>query len=107
MTIRSLLIVTVVLAWSALTFGQTSRGTVSGVVTDPNGAVIAGAEVTLTSAQTKLNRTTKTNSEGLYRFEAVDPGSYSVNMMSGGWKKESGVKATLPFSTTIFRTRTP
>jgi protocatechuate 3,4-dioxygenase beta subunit len=67
--------VTLVFTLATLTFGQTSRGTVSGTVTDPTGAVIAGADVTLTSAATKLNRTTKTNGEGLYRFEAVDPGS--------------------------------
>ena len=74
MTFRALLIVIVTIAFSAIAFGQTSRGTVTGTVTDPNGAVIAGAEVTLTSGATKLSRTTTTNSEGFYRFEAVDPG---------------------------------
>jgi hypothetical protein len=64
---------------------QTSRGTVTGTVTDPNGAVIAGANVTLTSVQTKLNRTTTTSEEGLYRFEAVDPGSYSVKINAPGF----------------------
>jgi len=85
MTIRALLIVTFVFTLATLTFGQTSRGTVSGTVTDPTGAVIAGADVTLTSAATKLNRTTKTNSEGLYRFEAVDPGAYSVKVNATGF----------------------
>ena len=61
---RALLIVTFVFTLSTLTFSQTSRGTVSGTVTDPNGAVIAGAEVMLTSAATKLSRTTKTNRKG-------------------------------------------
>jgi hypothetical protein len=75
MIIRALLVVAVVITWSILALGQTSRGTVSGTVTDPTGAVIAGADVTLTSIATKLSRTTKTNTEGLYRFEAVDPGS--------------------------------
>ena len=46
MTIRLLLTVAVVFVLSTLALGQTSRGTVSGTVTDPNGAVIAGAEVT-------------------------------------------------------------
>ena len=85
MTVRALLIVAVVFTLSTLTFGQTSRGTVSGTVTDPNGAVIAGAQVTLTSAATKLNRTTTTNNEGLYRFEAVDPGTYSVKVNATGF----------------------
>ena len=74
MTIRALIIFAVVITLATLTSGQTSRGTVSGTVTDPNGAVISGAEVTLISDATKLSRTTTTNGEGLYRFEAVDPG---------------------------------
>ncbi len=85
MTFRGLLIMAVLLAFATVTLGQTSRGTVSGTVTDPNGAVIAGAEVTLTSGATKLSRTTTTNGEGLYRFEAVDPGSYSVKVTATGF----------------------
>ena len=85
MTIRALLIVIVTIALSTVALGQTSRGTVTGTVTDPNGAVIAGAEVTLTSGATKLSRTTTTNSEGLYRFEAVDPGPYSLKVTATGF----------------------
>jgi hypothetical protein len=73
------------LGLSLTALGQTSRGTVSGTVTDPNGAVIAGANVTLTSVQTKLTRTTTTSDDGLYRFEAVDPGTYSINVTSTGF----------------------
>ena len=85
MTIRALLIVGVLITLSTVAPGQTSRGTVAGTVTDPNGAVVAGAEVTLTSAATKLSRTTTTNGEGLYRFEAVDPGTYSVGVKATGF----------------------
>ncbi|HET8783439.1 MAG TPA: TonB-dependent receptor, partial [Pyrinomonadaceae bacterium] len=85
MTVRVLLMVAVIFTLSTFALGQTSRGTVTGTVTDPNGAVIAGAEVTLTSAATKLTRTTTTNSEGLYRFEAVDPGTYSVKVNATGF----------------------
>jgi carboxypeptidase family protein len=85
MTIRSLLIVAVVITFASLALGQTSRGTVSGTVTDPNGALISGAEITLTSAATKLNRTTTTNTEGFYRFEAVDPGTYSLKVNATGF----------------------
>ena len=85
MSFRALLIMALVIALSPLALGQTSRGTVTGTVTDPNGAVIAGAEVTLISGATKLTRTTTTNSEGLYRFEAVDPGPYSVKVNATGF----------------------
>ena len=49
MTIRALLVVAVIITLSTLAFGQTSRGTVTGTVTDPAGAVISGADVTLIS----------------------------------------------------------
>src|SRR5215210_4682673 len=64
---------------------QTSRGNISGVVTDPNNAVIAGAEVTITNAETTVSRTAVTNGEGIYRFEAVDLGNYSVKITAGGF----------------------
>ena len=64
---------------------QTSRGTVTGVVTDPNGAVVAGATITLTSAETSLTRTTTSNSEGVYRFDAVDLGTYSIKFTGSGF----------------------
>jgi Carboxypeptidase regulatory-like domain/TonB dependent receptor-like, beta-barrel/TonB-dependent Receptor Plug Domain len=85
MKTRLLLMLTVVLSFPLLALTQTSRGTVTGSVTDPNGAVVAGAQVTLTSVQTKLSRTTTSNSEGLYRFEAVDPGTYSLKVSSTGF----------------------
>src|SRR5688500_13556066 len=63
-----------------LTFAQTSRGIVSGTVTDPNGAVVPNAEVTLTSTDTTITRSTVTNNEGFYRFDAVNLGNYSVRI---------------------------
>jgi len=59
---------------------QTSRGTVSGIISDPTGAVIAGATVNLTSNQTGVTRTTVTNSEGVYRFDAVDLGNHGLKV---------------------------
>lgn len=70
---------------AALAFGQTSRGTVSGTVTDPAGAVVAGATVTLTSTDTSNARTATTNDEGFYRFDAVDLGNYSVGVAATGF----------------------
>jgi hypothetical protein len=53
---------------------QTSRGTVSGTVTDPSGAVAIRASVALTQTETGVRRSTTTNEDGIYRFEAVDLG---------------------------------
>ena len=54
---------------------QTSRGTVTGTVLDPTGAVIAGASVTLTGVETGVRLFTNSNDAGIYRFDAVDPGN--------------------------------
>src|SRR5262245_14559001 len=72
-----------ILAITAL--AQTSRGTVSGIVTDPTGAVVPGASITLTNDQTGVSRTTTANGEGFYRFDAVDLGPYSVKIAATGF----------------------
>jgi hypothetical protein len=70
---------------SLTAWAQTSRGTVSGTVNDPAGAVIAGASVTLTNVQTTITRSTVSNGEGLYRFDAVDLGTYTIKFTSTGF----------------------
>ena len=64
---------------------QTSRGTVSGTVTDQSGAVVPNAAVNLTNQETNVSRATTTNEEGFYRFDAVDPGPYSVKISAAGF----------------------
>src|SRR6266498_244082 len=66
--------------------GQTSKGTVTGLVTDPNGAVVAGAEVELKNPATNQNRTTTTNDSGLYRFDAVDLAVYDLTIRAKGFR---------------------
>lgn len=73
-------LVCLVLIGSMSALSQTSRGTVSGTVKDQNGAVVPGAEVILTNTDTTVARSTTTNDEGFYRFDAVDLGSYSVRI---------------------------
>ena len=73
---------------------QTSRGTVSGSVTDPNGAVVAGAEVELKNSATNYVRTATTNDSGIYRFDAVDLGTYELTIKAKGFKtvKSTGLE---------------
>jgi hypothetical protein len=82
----SLLIGIALLALSVTAFAQTSRGTVTGVVSDSSGAVLANAEVLLTSSSTGVTQTTTTNSAGIYRFEAVLAGDYTVEVKAKGFK---------------------
>src|ERR1051326_439707 len=66
---------------------QTSRGTVIGTAQDPTGAVIPGAMVTLTNVNTGVSRETKTNEEGIYRFDAVDLGTYKIAFFQPGFDR--------------------
>lgn len=71
---------------AASAFAQTSRGTISGTVTDPNKAVVTGATVDIVNQATSLKRTTTTNESGLYRFDAVDLGQYTLTITATGFK---------------------
>jgi outer membrane receptor protein involved in Fe transport len=70
-------------------FAQTSRGSLSGTVTDSQGALVANASVTITQHGTSVTRQTTTNSAGIYRFDAVDLGTYDVSVKSAGFAIEN------------------
>jgi hypothetical protein len=67
------------------TNAQTSRGTVTGTVLDPTGAVISGASVTLTGVETGVRLSTNSNDAGVYRFDAVDLGTYDLTVSLPGF----------------------
>ena len=67
-------------------YSQTSRGTVGGLITDPAGAVVPNAKVELTNTSTGVSRPTETNHAGLYRFDAVDLGTYDLKVQAQGFK---------------------
>jgi hypothetical protein len=62
-------------------------GTVGGMLTDPSGAIIQGAKVTLTDEQKGYKFNTTSNSEGRYLFASVPPGLYSVTADMKGFGK--------------------
>jgi len=101
-TFRNITAVVTLLVLSALTcFAQTSRGTVTGTVTDPSGAVIPNATVVLASKSTKLEREAKTNAVGLYRFDAVDLGEYDLKVSMTGFSSASITGVTVTAARTI------
>ena len=65
---------------------QTFRGTIIGAVTDPSGAVVAGATVTAKSAATGLTRTTVTSSDGSYSIPELTIGLYNVTVTKSGYE---------------------
>ena len=65
---------------------QTAFGTVVGNVTDPSGALVPKANVTLTNEGTGQSHTMKTTDAGTYSFVNLDPGNYSVKVEQAGFK---------------------
>ncbi len=62
-------------------------GEINGTVTDPSGAVVPGASVTLKSNDTGATQTATTNGTGAYRFPFLKPGSYTVSINQSGFQK--------------------
>src|SRR5256712_7641260 len=67
-------------------FAQGETGSVTGVVTDPQGGTVPGADVTLTDVATKSPRTTTTNDSGRYHFASVPVGNYDITISKAGFK---------------------
>jgi len=67
--------------------GQGGTASLRGTVTDPQGKVVSGAAVTLTNTETNTTRNTTTSDNGIYAFELVPPGPYSIDVQAAGFKK--------------------
>src|SRR5579872_1423105 len=72
---------------ATIAFAQAGRGSISGIVTDPGGAVVAGAELTLLNQATGVSQHTVTSSAGLYKFISLNPGVYQVTAGHEGFSK--------------------
>lgn len=79
-----LLVVLVVLGTG--TMWAQGTGTLTGNVTDPSGALIAGAAVKVTNPATGVSRTAKTGTNGVYVFAQLAPGTYDVEVSMQGFK---------------------
>ena len=71
-------------------------GQVAGTVRDPDQAVVPGAQIVLTNAQTKHRTQTTTDAQGAYRFAAIEPGPYVAEASAQGFRTAvtSGLNVT-------------
>lgn len=69
--------------------GQGGEADVTGVISDPSGATISTAQVTLTNTDTGVVRTVAVQASGGYRFSAVIPGHYSITVKAPTFTPES------------------
>jgi len=67
--------------------GQETRGVIKGVVSDPNGATIAGASVTVADPTRGINVTLSSNDDGFFQANYLLPGTYRITVESAGFKK--------------------
>jgi hypothetical protein len=74
------------LALAGVLFGQVGRVTITGIVTDATGGVIAGVNVKVTQTATSVIYEAKTNEVGSYTVGALPVGAYSVTFSSSGFK---------------------
>ena len=79
----------VCLALPAVSYGQASAGTgsFSGVLTDPSGAVIPGAEVVVRNVDTNVSRSVTSNEVGRYEVVALQPGPYEIRAAKSGFAR--------------------
>ena len=75
------------LLFACVLAAQAPIGNISGVVKDPSGAVVAGAQVKATSATTAAVRTTSTNDEGYFLLSTLQPGEYRIQVTSPGFSE--------------------
>src|SRR5882762_6081965 len=81
-----------------------NAGTVTGVVTDPNNAVVPNASVTIANAVTGYARSTTTDADGSFRFSDVPPNNYQLKASAPGFSSEQqslAVRTSVPISVKI------
>jgi Carboxypeptidase regulatory-like domain len=78
----------VAMVFASPSFAQTtvSQGSIQGTVTDPSGAVVGGAKVTITNRGNGQASTTTTSSSGTYNSGGLIPGDYLVRVEAKGFK---------------------
>jgi len=89
--ILAALVCTFLLAFSAQSIAQTtlSTGSISGTVTDPSGAVVSGAKVTITNVATSQKTELTSNAAGVFSSGPLTPGNYKVQVSSKGFSTVS------------------
>src|SRR5215831_12873696 len=84
-------------------FGQKITGTIRGIVTDPTGAVVPNAQVTVKNIATAEERSATSNSAGEYSIPELTPGTYDVTIKGPNFKEyvAKGVELNVSSTTTI------
>jgi hypothetical protein len=92
-----------ILAWMPLrTQAQVATSaTVTGFVTDPSGAFVPGASVTIVNTETGLTRSTETSGDGAYTFPGLPIGTYELTVTKAGFRSYKQSEITLQVNQTL------
>src|SRR5580658_3759233 len=103
MQLLALALLSIVFAACMPSLMAQSAGTsaLSGVVTDPSGAAIPNATVTIASNATGQSRTASTGADGSYRFTLLPPGNYRLSFAAPGFKTSEVSSQTLNVTETV------
>jgi hypothetical protein len=86
-TLRALSLVVCVILSTVMAHAQ-YRASIQGVVTDPQGAVVSGATITLSNNETNHAQITTSNDAGVYNFGGLPPSKYTITAEKTGFKKQ-------------------
>ena len=90
-----LLVVTLLFGLATSAFAQSlTSGDIAGTVTDPSGAVVPNASVTVKSNESGSTQTRNTNAQGAYRFSLLSPGTYTISVSAPGFQAAQ-IQATI------------
>lgn len=92
---RVLITITFVLSMAFMAIAQGTTSRVTGTVTDNTGAVVTGATVTLIGEGTTRGLTTITNNSGVYLFDLIQPGVYTLTVEKEGFNRFESVRNTV------------
>ena len=86
---RVMVVAGLLILLSSTVWAQLYTGTVTGLISDPSGAVVPGAQVQLTDEQKGYVFTATSDTSGSYLFRSVPPGTYKVDVRATGFRSES------------------
>ncbi|HVP41938.1 MAG TPA: TonB-dependent receptor [Terriglobales bacterium] len=100
---HAVILLLVLSALAAPLAGQVIKGSISGTVLDPQGAVIQGAQVKATQIETNQEFTTSTDAAGLFRLSLLPVGTYRVEITRTGFRKlvQNGVPVSVGQNTSM------
>ncbi len=74
---------------SLISWGQTNTAVITGTVTDPGGAVVPGAKVTITNQDTGASLAFSSDSQGYFTSAPINPGTYTVTVTASGFQSQT------------------